>query len=185
MYSLAPAHVELPPFCSLQARELRRRLRRNPGDEEAQELLSRLLRKDAADAPAGFVADAHGSEAVVPSSSTAAPLSGASERQSGNLRLHPDLQRLEQQSGSGVGVDAGTLTSMLSKEIQETLQIEDQNVSLSLASRVLQWFWCGKSIFTRRILVWSFNQPRLLQVFRKHVTRLPMLQALWGALCRQ
>lgn len=134
----------------LQARELRRRLRRNPGDEEAQRLLSNLLGMDAQAAGAASAsAEATAGEAAPAPAAASAP--EASERPPKASTLHPDLQRLEQQGTGpgGVGVDAGTLTSMLSKEIQETLQIKDQSVSLSLASRVLQWgWWCGTSVFS-------------------------------------
>lgn len=143
----------------LQARELRRRLRRNPGDEEAQRLLSELLQRDAA-AAAVPPPEAAGGEATA-AATAAAPLPGPSERSARASRLHPDLQRLERQgAGPGVTVDAGTLTSMLSKELQETLQIEDQSVSLSLASRVLQWgWWCGECLVghSDQSSVWSFK----------------------------
>ncbi|KAL8435323.1 hypothetical protein ACSSS7_002576 [Eimeria intestinalis] len=129
-----------------QARELRRRLRRNPGDEEAQKLLSKLLQKDAATAAAGASADVRASEAAASPASTASAQPDAHHRHTRATQLHPDLRMLHQRADdAGVEVDAGTLTTMLSKEIQETLRIEDQSMSHSLASRVLQWAcFCGK-----------------------------------------
>ncbi|KAL8449095.1 hypothetical protein Emag_003766 [Eimeria magna] len=129
-----------------RARELRRRLRRNPGDEEAQRLLSKLLQKDAATAAADAAADVAASEAAASSASTASAQPDAHHRHTRASQIHPDLRLLHQRaSDAGVEVDAGALTTMLSKEIQETLRIEDQSVSHSLASRFLQWAWfCGK-----------------------------------------
>ncbi|KAL8269859.1 hypothetical protein Esti_006219 [Eimeria stiedai] len=118
-----------------KARELRRRLRRNPGDEEAQRLLSKLLQKDAYTAAADAAADVAASEAAASSASTASAQPDA-HRHARATQLHSDLRLLHQRaSDAGVEVDAGTLTTMLSKEIQETLRIEDQSVSHSLASR--------------------------------------------------
>lgn len=129
----------------LQARELRRRLRRNPKDEEAQQLLSELLQRDAISEVDGSSCGGSAGEA---DATSAASASMAAETGKSSSNLLPELQRLSRQgTASLAGVDPGTLTNMLSKEIQETLNIEDRNVSLSLASRVLRWgWWSGKFV---------------------------------------
>ncbi|OEH74298.1 hypothetical protein cyc_03597 [Cyclospora cayetanensis] len=128
-----------------KARQLRRRLRRNPKDEQAQRLLSELLQRDEGTTAGGSPSVGAGAPGAASAGPAAGPSSGVAEAQQGASELLPGLQRLRRQGSQPVaGVDAGTLTNMLSKEIQETLHIEDQSVSMSLASRVLQWgWWCG------------------------------------------
>lgn len=136
----------------MQARELRRRLRRNPNDEEAQQLLSKLLQRDT-DSPTSVPSSSGGKAEAVDGGAGAAPasavvaaapsISGIPETQNGVSRLGAESHLRERaRSAAEPGIDEGALANMLSKEIQETLHIEDQNVSLSLASRFLHW-WRG------------------------------------------
>lgn len=128
-----------------QARQLRRRLRRNPGDEQAQRELAALLQREAAAEKAP--ADAEGSAGTVAGEPGGLRSAESQEKGQGIL---PDLQRFGVQGApQGEVVDAGALTSLLSREIQEALHIEDENVSRSLASRVVKW-GCWSGAFERK-----------------------------------
>lgn len=147
------------PFNVLQARELRRRIRRNPEDIRAQQQLSQLLQRCSTDAKIGPTRGGATGDSDVGVALGLIPAVISGDAASAGIQkgllastavtsssLHPDLQKFESATPVPNALDESQLTTILSREIQATFKISNEEVSKTLASRAVKsGWWCGET----------------------------------------